>query len=159
MGNERGFNMQVDIREWEPGLVSGLEVFMVNEVTPTGDYFAWRPSGLAAEFADSKISGGMVEACCKNPEYTKVEYHSDYEVFYFTSGDGVMLFCSLEDGKPLLETCVMLHVKEGMQLCVAPGKAHFVPISLEKDAPVKAVVVSPEMDTWMVELGETVSAK
>ena len=87
-----------------------------------------------------------------------MEYHVDAEVFYFVSGEGVMLFCNLIEGEAVPDSYIMLHVKPGMQIVVSPGKAHFVPISINKSEPVKAVVISPKMEALMVPLKERAEA-
>ena len=155
---EKGNKMKLLIQDWKDGLIDGVDVQMINEVRPTGDYFDWRPSDIVTKFATNEISGGLVEGRFKPIEYDEVEYHIDAEVFYFVSGEGVMLFCDLREGEAVPESYVMLRVKAGMQISVSPGKAHFVPISTNRSEPVKAAVVSPKMEALMVPLKERAEA-
>ncbi len=150
--------MKLEIQEWRSGLISGLEVQNIDEVKPSGDYFDWRPSDIVTRFSTADVSGGVVEGRCKPIEYHQVEYHVDEEIFYFVSGEGVMLFCDLKDGKAVPESYVLLRVRAGMQLSVAKGKAHFVPISTNEGDTIKAVVISPKMDAIIVDMEVPVEA-
>lgn len=148
--------MKLEIKDWQDDLIEGIEVEMINEITPEGDYFDWRPSGIITTFSTNAITGGVVEAGYKPVEYTAVEYHDDSEVFYFVDGEGAMLFCDIENGAANLDSAVMLRVKNGMKMSIVPEKAHYVPISTVKGKTVKAVVISPKMNTFKIDLDESV---
>ena len=148
--------MELKIKNWEKGLTDGLEVEFINESPPEGDYYDWRPSNLITKFSTNEIAGGIVKARDIPVSYDKIEYHDDFEAFYFVSGEGVMLFCDISGGEP--DNFLMLRVKEGMKLSVAPDKAHYVPISTKKGETIEAVVISPKMNTYFIDLKENITA-
>jgi mannose-6-phosphate isomerase-like protein (cupin superfamily) len=147
---------KIQIQDLQPGLVKGVEV-LLPETAPAYEetYFRWAASPLVAQFQKKEVSGGILEAWRHTPVFTEVETHCDSEMFYFLSGEALMLFADLKEGQADLETTQIVRIQPGTQIIIAAGKAHFVPVAADS-TPVAAVVVSPKMGAPRVGLAEVV---
>lgn len=146
---------QIKISNMEDTRISGVKVFFENtsEFYEEG-YFKWQQSELTAEFGSGAVSGGILKAWHHEPAFTEVEYHKDKEMFYFLSGNAIMLFIDISAGKPDMRTAQIVRIHPGTQIIIEEGKGHFVAVA-EDDEPVTAVVVSPRMDAPRITLSDT----
>lgn len=108
-------------------------------------YFTWQPMGPCGDYHTMQIGGGYLVAYRHVPEYREIEYHEDTEIFYFTSGDVVMPFCTIRDGVPDMQTLQIVYIPEKTQLILEPGTGHFVPVAAN-GLTAQIVVVAPKMD-------------
>ena len=82
--------------------------------------------------------------------------HIDREMFYFVSGEAIMFFIDVVDGRPDMASAQMARIQPGTQIVIDEGKGHFVAVANDSQ-PVYAVVVSPKMDAPRMTLPEAVS--
>ena len=103
-----------------------------------------------------RISGGVVYSYPHAVEFTEVEYHDDYEMYYFCEGRAAILFCDIQSGAAVPGSEQIVTAEPGTQLLIHPGKGHFVPIALD-EVPLRFVVVSPKTPAPRASLPEKVT--
>lgn len=151
--------MKVKIEELKPGVVNGVKVQLPNVVTPFDcGYFKWYPSTITGDFKTTEISGGVLETVKKEIEYSQVEYHVDGEIFYFISGECVMLFCDLENGDVVDDSIQLVRISPGTQIEISAGKGHYAPIPINEEK-TKVIIACPKLESPLVCLHEKVVAK
>lgn len=144
------------IQDLAPGLVKGVEValYEAGQAEQNG-YFEWKATPLLADFQTGQVSGGTLRSWRHEPLFNMAENHVDDEVFFFTEGTALMLFVDYCDGVPDMDTCQIVRILPGTQICIKAGKGHFVPVA-EDDIPVNIIVMSPKVPAPKVNLPEQV---
>lgn len=118
-------------------------------------YFQWEESTLTAKFHSNKVSGGMLSSWHHALEFQELEYHEDEEMFYFFSGNAIMVFADICDGEVVMDTLQAVRIPKGTQLIIEEGKGHFVAIA-EDDEPVHMIVVAPKMPAPRIAMKEKI---
>lgn len=148
--------MRILVEDLKPGLVSGIRVQLPKESSISDDsYFIWSESSLTASFQTKDISGGVLCSVRKEIKFQEMEYHQDDEMFYFTSGIGIMAFCDIQNGKVISESIQLVRIRQGTQIIIEKGKGHFVPVA-ESEKMLKIIVVSPKMEALKVMTDEVI---
>lgn len=147
--------MNVKIQNLTEMKIEGVQYCTRKDCTPYLEtYFDWTAYPLVSTYQTPEVVIGILTAWHHTPTFDQVEIHEDYETFFFVSGSALMLFCDLENGKPVMETAQIARIEAGTEIVVAPGKAHFVPVGISDVF--QAVVVSPRQEAPRTDLPETI---
>ena len=147
--------MEVQIQDIAQMRISGVSVQgypAQNEYAEA--YFRWVPYNLKTGFQNPAAVSGCLTGWHHAPVFTQVETHADDEMFFFTQGSCIMIFCDLKDGSPDMDSVQLARIPAGTQLIIQAGKAHFVPVA-EGDC-FEAILYAPEQDSPRVSLPEMV---
>lgn len=147
--------MKIKIQDLEHLAISGVSVQTYpaqNEYAEA--YFQWVPYDLQTSFQNPAAVSGRLTGWHHASVFTQVETHADDEMFFFTHGSCIMIFCDLKDGVPAMDTVQLARIPAGTQLIIQAGKAHFVPVA-EGDS-FEAVLFAPQQDSPRVALPEAV---
>ena len=117
-------------------------------------YFQWTPYNLKTSFNGQEIISGRLIGWHHAPVFTEVETHGSDEMFFFTHGECIMIFCDLKNGIPALETVQLARIPAGTQVLVHAGKAHFVPVATGDYF--EAVLYAPVQDSPRASLAEPI---
>lgn len=146
--------MEINIKNIEETKINGVRYYLAKPESYKETYFEWTALPLITPFQHSEIMNGILQGWHHTPVFSEIEYHEDYEQFYFFQGDCFMYFVDLQDGTPDLSTSQIVYIPEGTQLDIAPNKGHFIAVA-DKDT-FKAMVTSPKQDAPRIQLAETV---
>ena len=86
-------------------------------------YFQWTPYNLKTSFNGQEIISGRLIGWHHAPVFTEVETHGSDEMFFFTHGECIMIFCDLKNGIPALETVQLARIPAGTQVRLTPGES------------------------------------
>lgn len=149
--------MDVKIQNLSEVKIKGVSYCMERMCEPYKEtYFNWVAYPMVNELGTSEIVCGHLTAWHHALEFDQVEIHKGREVFFFTEGECVMIFCDLEEGEPVMESIQIVRIQPGTEICVEAGKAHFVPIPVGDR--LQAVVTAPEQDAPRIPFPEIVRA-
>lgn len=147
--------MDVRIQNITDSKISGVECCVKSQCEPYLEtYFDWTAYPLVAKYATNELTCGILTAWHHLPVFNQIETHSDYETFYFVNGEALMLFCDIENGKPVMESAQIARIHAGTEIIVAPGKGHFVPVGVTDSF--QAVVFAPAQGAPRIDLPETI---
>lgn len=121
---------KVLIVDWRDVNVKGVHFAHVDEqYTHREDYFTCTPMPLRMHSCTNDVVCGVLNGWHHTPVFRIWETHRGAEVFYFFHGTALMPFCDYQDGKPNLDTAVIVRIPAGVQVKVDAGKLHFVAIA------------------------------
>ena len=147
--------MEIKIKNIADVEIKGVTVAVdTTQGTYKETYFEWTGFPVVSPFKSNDISCGLLQGWRHTPEFNEIEYHEDYEQFYFYQGNCIMLFVDIENEKPVIESAQIVYIPQGTQLDIAPGKGHFVAVANEDTF--KALVIAPKQDSPRYSLTETI---
>lgn len=149
--------MKLKITDLKDTVIKGVEYMdttAVTEIEKLG-HFEWTAWPFVTTFKTNEIVCGLLQAWHHVPEYTKLEYHQDKEIFWFYEGTALMLFVDLdENDNPLMDSAQMVRIPAGTIINVDAHKGHWVAVA-ETDR-YSAIVVSPKQGDIHVMLPEPI---
>lgn len=149
--------MEIKVQDLSEMKIEGVSYCLEKECEPYQEtYFNWIAYPMVNDMRTSRLTCGRLTAWHHVPEYTQVEFHEGQEVFYFTEGECIMIFCDLKDERVVMDSIQIARIQPGTEICVDAGKGHFVPIPLGER--LQAVVCAPSQDAPRILLSETVKA-
>lgn len=147
--------MDINIQNLSEMKITGVNYCLEKECKPYKEtYFDWVAYPMVNDMKTSEVVCGLLTAWHHVPEFTQVEFHEGEETFFFVEGECIMIFCDLENGKPVMESIQIARIQPGTELHVEAGKAHFVPIPVGDR--LRAIVVAPNQEAPRVLLPELV---
>ena len=147
--------MDVLIRRIEETTIPGVRVTAPGTAEPYNErYFRWTAFPIASTFKSSEIVCGMLEGWHHTPTFSEIEFHDDKELFYFTDGPAIMLFCQIRDGRPEADTCTLVRLEAGTELEIQAGVGHFIAVA--EGEHFGALVISPRQAAPRIQLPEEV---
>ena len=148
--------MNIKIKHIKETTIKGVNYSFTNDDSTYKErYFEWTGFSLITPFHSSNIMNGLLQGWHHTPEFTQIEFHEDYEQFYFYENDCLMLFIEIENHEPLMETAQIVYIPQGTQLDIAPNTGHFVPVAVNDTF--KAVVTSPNQEAPRIDLPEKIT--
>ena len=150
--DQEDLNMEIKIEKIGNEEIKGVRYFLSDSKAYKESYFEWTALPLITPFHHSEIMNGILQGWHHTPIFSEIEYHNDFEQFYFFQGDCYMYFVDIKDGIPDLSTSQIVYIPEGTQLEIAPNKGHFIAVA-NKDT-FKAIVTSPKQEAPRLNLSE-----
>jgi hypothetical protein len=150
--------VKVAIKDLRDVAITGVEACFTAAVTSIEkvDFFEWTAWPLATRFKTNEMVAGLLQGWHHTPVFSKVEYHQDAEIFYFSEGTALMYFIDLTaDDRPVMDSVQMVRIPAGTLINVAARKGHWVPVA-EGDR-YSAIVVAPRQGDIHVALPEQVT--
>ena len=151
--------MDIKIQDIKDVKIKGVEVCFTKEVTDIEkvNYFEWTAWPLVTKFNSSEIITGLLQAWHHTPEFDKVEYHEDAEIFYFYEGTALMYFIDLQDDDtPIMDSIQIVRIPAGTLINVAARKGHWIPVA--EDDRNSSIVVAPKQGDIHLKLPEAIHA-
>ena len=143
------------IRNWNEVQIPGVRfAHIADQYTYREDYFTCTPMPLKTQIQSDAVVCGILSGWHHTPVFKIWETHADAETFYYFQGTALMPFCDLVDGKPDLSTAVIVRIPAGVQVEVAPRKAHFVAIA--EDDKFSCVCYCPDQSADRVDADEAI---
>ena len=149
--------MEIYIQKLEDTKINGVTCCFKKDVTPyTESYFDWKAYPMISNMKETHLRIGLLTSWHHKPEFDQIEYHDGQELFFFTEGPCLMLFCDIRDGAPIMESAQLVRIEAGTELLVDAGKGHFVPVGVDDTDRFRAVVVSPPQEAPRIMLPEII---
>lgn len=118
------------IVDWCDANIEGVRFAHVqDQYTIREDYFTCTPMPLKTDIRSNTVVCGILHGWHHTPVFATWETHEDAETFYYFHGTALMPFCDYKDGKPDLDSAVIVRIPAGVQVEVAAGKPHYVAVA------------------------------